>query len=138
MSAGPIFDTTIDVLDKALSLRSQKLRIISANIANAETPGYSRLKMDFEDELARAARGNDTGQIATHPRHLGGSAGSGIAGFEAEVYRQPAQNAIGDGNNVALEQEMKDLSENQIRYEAAIRMLSNKFNMLKTVIQERA
>ncbi|MCF8024338.1 MAG: flagellar basal body rod protein FlgB [Desulfobacteraceae bacterium] len=138
MSASPIFDTTIQTLEKALSLRSQKLQIISANIANAETPGYSRMKMDFEKALAGAANGNESGPAATHPRHFGFS-GKGNLGFvEAEVYREPAQSVIGDGNNVVLEQEMTDLSENRIRYEAAIRMLSKKFNMLKTVIQERA
>ncbi|MGM0788416.1 MAG: hypothetical protein ACQETG_12035 [Thermodesulfobacteriota bacterium] len=37
-----------------------------------------------------------------------------------------------------MDREMKDLSENQIRYEAAVKMLTKKFNMLKTVINERA
>lgn len=138
MSASPIFDTTVQVLEKSLSLRTQKLKVISANIANAETPGYSRLKMDFGESLSRAAGGAGSGQTATHPRHFGFQGEGSIGEVHAEVYREPAQNVIGDGNNVVLEQEMKDLSENQIRYEAAIRMLTKKFSMLKSVIQERA
>lgn len=137
-----IFDSTIQVLDKALEMRSRKLEVISANIANAETPGYARLRMDFEEALRESASqsesGSGTGQRMTHPRHMTTGGGGGpIQAVQGHFYRQMDQNGIGDNNNVSLEQEMVDLSENQIRYEAAIRMLSKKFNMLKQVIQER-
>lgn len=129
-----IFDGHIEMLEQALSLRSRKLEAISANIANAETPGYGRLQMDFKEALAAAAGSSDDTQAVTHPKHM--QAGAGDA--EGLVYRQQDPNVIGDGNNVVLEQEMKDLAENQIRYEAAIQMLNKKFSMLKSVIQERA
>jgi flagellar basal-body rod protein FlgB len=90
--------------------------------------------MDFEDAMAVAAGGSDDTQTVTHPRHM--QAGAGQA--EGLVYRQQDPNVIGDGNNVVMEQEMMDLAENQIRYEAAIQMLNKKFSMLKFVIQERA
>ncbi|MFW5930436.1 MAG: flagellar basal body rod protein FlgB [Desulfosalsimonas sp.] len=138
MSSSGFFDTTMQVLDKTLSLRSQKQRVISSNIANSETPGYEKLEMDFEKDLARASDKSGTGMVATHPRHIGASGDEAIAGLQADISRQPAQNAIGDGNNVSLDREMKDLSENQIRYEAAVKMLTKKFNMLKSVIRERA
>ncbi len=138
MAGGGVFDTTIQVLGKVLSLRSEKHRLISANIANAETPGYERLKMDFEEAMARAASGSKTRMAATHPRHVGYSGGSAITGVQPDIYRQPARNPVGDGNNVSLDREMIDLAENQIRYEATIRMLSKKFNMMKFVIQEKA
>jgi len=141
MPTNGIFDSTIQVLDKALEMRSRKLEVISANIANAETPGYARLRMDFEEALKESASqgGADsgTGQRATHPRHMTTGGGGSIQSVQGHFYRQMDQNGIGDNNNVSLEREMVDLSENQIRYEAAIRMLSKKFNMLKQVIQER-
>ncbi|MBW1778361.1 MAG: flagellar biosynthesis protein FlgB, partial [Deltaproteobacteria bacterium] len=72
-------------------------------------------------------------QAATHRRHM--QAGSDAP---AVVYRERAKRVIGDGNNVVLEQEMKELAENQLRYEAAVQLFNKKLNMLKTVIQERA
>lgn len=138
MAAGGIFDSSIQVLDKALDLRSRKLQVISANIANAETPGYARLRMDFESELKEAAKGSESGQVTTHPRHMPAGSGDGLSSVQGRFYRDVDQSGIGDRNTVSLDQEMVDLSENQIRYEAAIKMLSKKFNMLKMVISERA
>lgn len=137
MPVNSIFDNTIQVLDQVLELRSRKLQVISSNIANAETPGYSRLQMDFEDAL-RAAGNAKGAQAATHPAHMQADSKSGMEETEEGLYRQPNPRVIGDGNNVVLEQEMMELSENQIRYEAAIQMLNKKFNMLKSVIAERA
>jgi len=141
MTANGIFDSTTQVLDKALDLRSRKLEVISANIANAETPGYARLRMDFEEALkesvSQTGSGSGTGQRTTHPRHMTTGGGGAIQEVRGHFYRQMDQNGIGDNNNVSLEREMVDLSENQIRYEAGIRMLGKKFNMLKLVIQER-
>lgn len=133
-----MFGTTIRVLDNALDLRAKKLEAISANIANAETPGYSRLRMDFEEALRKAAAGSSTGQEVTHPRHMGSGAGGGSADVEGHIYRDMEHTGVGDNNNVSLEREMVDLAENQIRYEAATRMLSKKFNMMKTVIRGQA
>jgi flagellar basal-body rod protein FlgB len=137
MAVNQLFDGTMQVLDKVLELRSRKLEVISANIANAETPGYSRLRMDFEDALSAAVSDSDAGMRATHPRHLPRGAAGGVEAVEASCYREMDQSGIGDRNNVSLDQEMVDLGENQIRYEAAIRMLTKKFNMVKLVIQER-
>jgi flagellar basal-body rod protein FlgB len=130
-----IFDTTMQVLDKVLELRSQKLQAISSNIANAETPGYSRLKMEFEEQLREAVIG--TSQAVTHPGHMPNSPNQQIETFQADFYREKDQSGIGDGNSVSLEQEMVDLAVNQIRFEAAILSLNKKFNMLRYVIQEK-
>jgi flagellar basal-body rod protein FlgB len=133
MATDGIFDNTIGVLDKVLELRSRKLEVISANIANAETPGYARLRMDFEEALQQAAAGSDSGQAVTHPRHMPAA----MEDAEPRVWRELNKSGIGDDNNVSLDREMVDLADNQIRYEAAIRMLNKKFGMLKLVIQER-
>jgi flagellar basal-body rod protein FlgB len=135
MQTKEIFDTTIQVLDKVLELRSQKLQTISSNIANAETPGYARHKMEFEEQLHEAVIG--TSQAVTHPRHMPTSSIQQIGAFQANFYRETDQSGIGDGNSVNLEQEMVDLAINQIRFEAAILSLNKKFSMLKYAIQEK-
>mgnify|MGYP006288081075 CR=1 FL=1 len=134
MTVNGIFDTTIGVLDKVMALRAQKLEVISSNIANAETPGYSGIKMDFNEALATALNHSDGRQLTTHPRHM---SGEGIPNMSAGIYVEADSSGIGDRNSVSLEKEMAELAENQIRYEAAIRMMNKKFNMLKLVIQEK-
>ena len=135
MSKNGIFDSTISVLNKVLELRSQKLQSVSSNIANAETPGYSRIGMDFEKRLREAALGTD--QAVTHPNHMPNLPVRQIESLEAAFYRQKDRSGFGDGNSVNMEQEMLDLSINQIRYEAAISSLNKKISMLKYVIQEK-
>jgi flagellar basal-body rod protein FlgB len=135
MQANGIFDTTIQLLDKVLELRSQKLQSISSNIANADTPGYSRIRMEFEEQLREAV--SQKSQAVTHPGHMPNFNGKQIESFQANFFKEKDQSGIGDGNSVTLEQEMVDLAVNQIRFEAAISSLNRKFSMLKYVIQEK-
>ncbi|MCF8039077.1 MAG: flagellar basal body rod protein FlgB [Desulfohalobiaceae bacterium] len=138
MSTHGIFDTTIQVLDKVLELRTRKLEAISSNIANAETPGYAAQRMDFEEKLQTAISGSKAKTSVTHPRHIPTGLGDDVSSFQADMYRDEDRSGFGDKNSVSLDQEMVDLSRNQIRFEAAIRSLNKKFSMLKMVIQERA
>ena len=137
MSQTGFFDTAIRTLDTVMTLRSRKLEAISSNIANSETPGYAPIRMDFEEALQQVTSDSKSGQARTHPRHMPAMRGDAVSGFEPEYHRDYDRSGIGDGNNVNIEQEMVDLSENQIRYEAAIQMINKKFSMLKLVIQER-
>ncbi|MCF8107129.1 MAG: flagellar basal body rod protein FlgB [Desulfohalobiaceae bacterium] len=137
MSTQGIFDSTIQVLDKVLELRTRKLEVISSNIANAETPGYAAQRMDFEKDLQEAISASGTKVSVTHPRHIATGSGGDIGSFQADVYREEDKSGLGDKNSVSLDQEMVDMSRNQIRFEAAIRSLNKKFSMLKMVIQER-
>jgi flagellar basal-body rod protein FlgB len=52
------FDHNMRLLGKVLDLRAKKAEVIAANIANAETPGYSANRFDFEEDLARAINGS--------------------------------------------------------------------------------
>ncbi|MBC7957734.1 MAG: flagellar basal body rod protein FlgB, partial [Cytophagales bacterium] len=66
--------STLDFHGQALSLRSERQRLIASNIANADTPGYVARDMDFTAALRQA-----TGQMqgapalaASQPGHIGG------------------------------------------------------------------
>jgi flagellar basal-body rod protein FlgB len=85
MQTKEIFDPIIHVLDKVLELRSQKLQTISLNIANAETSGYARHKMEFEEQLHEAVIG--TSQAVNHPRHMPNSPIEQIGSFQANLQR---------------------------------------------------
>lgn len=65
-----IADRTIAVLQKSLDLRGQKQQVIAGNIANAETPGYSARKLDFEENLRNAINKPDMAAQKTHPKHF--------------------------------------------------------------------
>lgn len=131
-----IFDKTTDVLSAAASNRLLKNNVISANIANAETPGYKAKKMDFEEALARQADLDGLRKVSTsHQSHLpvGGSISARV---KAEIYDNPDAATSNDGNTVDLEKEMTLLKENQIQYKAAIQLINKKLAALKYAASE--
>ncbi|MCD6582647.1 MAG: flagellar basal body rod protein FlgB [Desulfuromusa sp.] len=125
-----IADRTIDVLQKSLDLRAQKQQVIAGNIANAETPGYSARKLSFEDNLRKAISSPEMTGRKTNAKHFPiGS--SGISAVQGTITKQLSQNPYGDGNSVSVDDEMFDLAENQILFEAASQIIKKKFSMLK-------
>jgi flagellar basal-body rod protein FlgB len=132
-----IFDTTINLLGKSLDLRAQNQNRISANIANAETPGYTPTTLSFEKELQGALRnkGEATPSV-THQRHipLRGGVGS-LELVQGSVTETPANSPGLDGNGVELENEMGKMVENQIMYNADVQFLNKKFSALTLAIK---
>ncbi len=137
MALNGIFDTTIDLLGKSLDLRSQNHNRISANIANAETPGYTPTVLSFEKELQGALRDKrEASPPLTNARHipLRGQAGS-LDMVQGTVIETPAKTVGLDGNGVELENEMGKMVENQIMYNADVQFLSKKFAQLTLAIK---
>ncbi len=125
-----IADRTIAVLQKSLDLRAQKQQVIASNIANAETPGYSARKFNFEDNLRKAINSPEMMGRKTNAKHFPiGS--NGISAVQGNITKQIATNPFGDGNSVSVDDEMFDLAENQLLYEAGSQILKKKFTLLK-------
>lgn len=130
-----IADRTIAVLQKSLDMRAQKQQVIAGNIANAETPGYAVRKMNFEDNLRTAIDKPVLKGQPSNAKHFPIGSG-GIAAVQANITQQPSQNPLGDGNTVSVDDEMFDLAENQLLYEAGSQILKKKFSMLKFAVSD--
>jgi len=63
------FDDILGIHEQALSLRSQRIDLLSQNIANAQTPGFKARDLDFKSVLASAT--GDALQT-THHQHFSG------------------------------------------------------------------
>lgn len=137
MAMNGIFDTTIDLLGKSLDLRAQNHNRISANIANAETPGYTPTTLSFEKELKDAFREQgEAVQAQTSPRHLPlMEEMTSLDLVQGTVVETPAGAAGRDGNGVELESEMGKMMGNQIMFNADIQLLTKKFQELTLAIK---
>ncbi|GLI37616.1 flagellar basal body rod protein FlgB [Geobacter hydrogenophilus] len=138
MPIDKIFGTTVDLLAKSIDLRSRSHTMISANLANVETPNYTPTALSFENELRGALKGKNTGSPAvTHPKHipLKGQSNS-IQQVQGTVVETPSLSPGKDNNGVELEAEMSRMAENQIMYNASIQILSKQFNEIKSAIRE--
>ncbi len=137
MAIDGIFDSTTKLLEKSLDLRVKNQNMISANLANAETPGYTPTTLSFEAELKSALKNRgDVTPAVTNPRHipLKGQA-AGLDGVQGTVSETPAAAPGRDGNGVELENEMAKLAENQILYNATVQIAAKQFESLKIAIK---
>lgn len=128
------FDSNMQLLGKVLDLRAQKAQVISSNIANAETPGYSPSRFDFEEDLAFAINKKSSVTLTTSDsRHI--SLGpTNFLSVSGKIITEKDRTGIGDDNGVSVDQEMLALSENELLYEASAQLLKKKITLLKHVI----
>jgi flagellar basal-body rod protein FlgB len=129
-----LFDSNIHLLKKTLDLRSANQRVIAANIANADTPGYAPARFEFERELQQAVQGKGAPK-ATHPNHIPLGGGANVESVTGTITRDPDKTGIGDQNGVSVDQEMMALSENELIYETAAQLLKKKLSLLSYVVQ---
>lgn len=122
-------DKLFGVSPAVLALRSQRFELISANIANADTPGYKAMDIDFEQALSQVQRQREgLDNRATHSRHFSSqSMGMGVE----TLYRMPAQPTM-DGNTVETDQEHAAFMDNAIRYQASLNFLNGR---IKSMLQ---
>lgn len=114
---------------QALSLWQRRAEVLSANLANADTPNYQARDVDFRAALG-AAGTNALPLAATATGHLGNAAASGA---DALKYRVPMQPAL-DGNTVDAETEQAAFAENSVRYQASLSFITAQIRMLRTAI----
>lgn len=136
MPTSPIdrMTATLDFQAAALSLHSERAKVLASNIANADTPNYQAKDFDFAQALAvatSARTGSATAPARTNPAHM--SAPGQLAPSPALQYRQPAQAAL-DGNSVDLDAERAAFAENSVRYEATLRFLNAQIKTMQTAI----
>ena len=131
-----LFDKTLQGLGASANFRQIRNSVTSANIANAETPGYVAKKVDFEEALGRAL---DLEGLATAESTDGAqiTPGNGaLSRVRADTYDNPDANVNPDGNTVDLEREMSLLAENSIMYKAAVQLINKKLAALKYAVSE--
>ena len=127
-------DQQFDFQTQALKLRGYRQQLLASNIANADTPNYKAVDIDFAQELKRVVnkQGGDLNMATTNSHHL--QAASGNPYGAKIMYRAVSQPSI-DGNTVNMDIERGQFAENALRYESNIRVLNGQFRNLMTAIK---
>ena len=102
----------------ALELRSQRMGLLTSNIANAATPGYKARDIDFASALDARLKG--AGQYQA------------VAG--ATRYRVPVMPSL-DGNTVELGTEQVAFSQNAVGYSATLSFITGRVNTITRAIK---
>ena len=124
------FDSALGISPQVLALRSQRMNLLSANIANVDTPNYKARDIDFRAAL-NAASDQQTQQSVRHERHIAFDS----AGNQPEVlYRQPSQLNL-NGNTVEAHREHTEFMDNAIRYQVSLQLLDSRIKGLRAAIK---
>lgn len=102
----------------ALELRSQRLGLLTSNIANAATPGFKARDIDFKAALDARMAGAST------DRAIGG----------ATQYRVPVMPSF-DGNTVELATEQAAFAENAVGYSATLSFIRGRLDTITRALK---
>jgi flagellar basal-body rod protein FlgB len=138
-------DQALAFHEAALKLGAQRQQVLASNIANADTPNYKARDFDFAQALQGAVgRGNPAARAgpapglartaAGHQAATGANGATLVAGAPSLLYRTGVQGGV-DGNTVDMEVERNQFTNNALRYEASITMISSQIKNLLTAIQ---
>ena len=115
--------TGIDQHGKALQLLAERQKVLAANIANADTPGYQARDINFAQALKEATGEVGTpGALATTQRgHIAPLAGA--RGESGKEYALQSQTSL-DSNGVDMDRERASFADNSVKYEATLRFIN--------------
>jgi flagellar basal-body rod protein FlgB len=102
----------------ALQLRSQRLGLITSNIANAGTPGYKARDIDFGAALKASEAGQGTDRAASG----------------ALRYRVPVMPSL-DGNTVEMATEQTAFAENAVAYQATLSFIRGRIDTVTRALK---
>ena len=131
-------DRIFGIHGQALLYRSERMGILSSNIANADTPEYKARDLSFGDALRAAAgpTGQDGGvgqPLALQRNSPGQLTAAGTGNGAQELYRIPDQPAL-DGNTVDMERERVRFTENAVAYQTTLSFLNSRIKGINSAL----
>lgn len=97
-----------EILAKAMDAYSLRQKVTAANIANADTPGYNRHEVLFEDLMREAQQT------------------SGLEGM-----KNVSPSIVKTDQDVVLEDELIEQSDTQLRFQMVTRALRHHFSLVR-------
>jgi flagellar basal-body rod protein FlgB len=111
-----LVDSTQQLLEAAMRGSWQRQTALTNNLANADTPGYQRLDVNFESALQSAI-----------------TSGESPAEMEFQAEPQPPQ-AGPNGSGISVDQESAQLAENGLDYQALTQVAGARNSIIRSAI----
>jgi flagellar basal-body rod protein FlgB len=128
--------TNVPIIASARNAAMLRARVTANNIANVNTPGFTRLDVKFEDELRKALDRTKLQGTRTDSGHM--KIGRlNLADVGPTAYRPYDPTQPSGVNNVDIDTEMAKLAETQIMFNYLHRFHQGSFNKLNSAISAR-
>ncbi|EKE74674.1 MULTISPECIES: flagellar basal body rod protein FlgC [Roseobacteraceae] len=112
-----------------MKAQANRLRHVSENIANADTPGYHRKTVSFEEVVEQGAK---TGAVNTGDVQLDQTE---LTRVYDPGHPMAGEDGFYDGSNVELMIEIADAREAQRSYEANLKMFDQARQMSSSLLE---
>jgi flagellar basal-body rod protein FlgB len=109
-------NSIVDGIERFLDLTAFRQRLVSANIANVDTPNYRTKDVAFPAELQRAVSWSGQATPAVHT----------VPGLVARP----------DGNDVSVDRETLLLAQTQLQFRMGVQLLRDQFRQTLLAINE--
>lgn len=135
MQTNKLFGGTIELVGKALDVRSRNHSVIVSNISNADTPNYKAFHLQVDKAMEKFSANSERLKLrCTQQAHMPIQSGADYR-HSLKVDDNTSFTLRGDGNTVDMDREMADLGENSLMYNAAAQIIQKKFQTLKSALQ---
>ena len=114
--------------ERALGVRSQRLEVLSRNIANADTPNYKAEDLDFKAMLKETSREYLAATNAKHYAALEEQPDDG------KRFRVPFNSSF-DGNTVEISVEQAQFGKAAAAYQTTLNFLENRIGGLRKALK---
>ncbi|MFO0939252.1 MAG: flagellar basal body rod protein FlgB [Pirellulales bacterium] len=132
MWKGWLSDTSIPALEQSLAFAQRRHMLLAGNIANIDVPDYRTRDLseaDFQTALKESIESPNTHQ----------SPGVANSVSPAEKVRDVRNQVLYlDGSDISLEQQITQISKNQLMHDTAIALMKSQFQTLRSAITESA
>ena len=108
----------LQMLSGYLKVASDRQQVITANMANVDTPGYHTRDINFQQAMRSVMNPGGQPELETTSLEIPG------------LPERP------DGNNVNVDRESMLLSETQLQYQMGVQLIKEQFHTLLTAIKE--
>ena len=123
-------DQILNGLASSLDVSALRQKVTANNLANLNTPGYKRSYVTFSEEMLKAKKRMPLAQ--TNPGHMPGE--PGLPGPNVRTEQHTSRRS--DGNNVDIDEEMLDMVTNQLRYNALVQQVGDRYSQWRYIINE--
>lgn len=122
-----LFDRTTMILRTALKGLVLRQQAIASNIANVDTPGFQRRRVEFEEQLREQVRALELEETEDWVR---------LKSFRPRITVDSNGIERNDKTSVDIEAELVALADTNLKHDAIIEQLRQRIGLLRYVITE--
>jgi flagellar basal-body rod protein FlgB len=121
-------DESAGTLKRLLDINAARQRVGARNLANCASDGYTPKNVEFAEELGQTVGRTEVAR--THPRHLASSQQAAGETGTVEVVDEAAT----EDKESRLERAVAELTDAEIAYSTAARLMSKRMATIRTAI----